>query len=466
MKNMYNKISMLACLLFFATVTACEVFEVTDVQDPNRPTSTSVLSNASQGQIQDLITGLEEDNREPVEVRSGMPTLRGVFGRELYYFNESDPNFITAWLQLPGSQPAEEAPSFFVSGRMYSSNYLAVRQANLVIGAAENTDQLLDEVKNSVKGFAKTIKGYQLLLVLNNQFQNGIRIDVPFEEPLNPGPFLGYDEALAEIRAILDEGAADLANSNSFPFVLTGGLSDFDTPGELRQLNRAIAARAAVFTEDWLGALDALDESFLDLSEGEASMNAGAYFTFDGGNDILNPFFFPANADDADLIVVHPSMIDDAQGADLRVENKFFQRSSPASNSQLSGVEVNFQSSLIPASDADFPWIRNEELILIYAEAKAQRNQGTDLVDAVDAINLVRNTWNLGDFVSTSQSEIIDQVLFERRYSLWGEGHRWVDARRYDRLDEIPTDVDGGRIPPQLARPQGELDWEDFVGGN
>jgi hypothetical protein len=28
----------------------------------------------------------------------------------------------------------------------------------------------------------------------------------------------------------------------------------------------------------------------------------------------------------------------------------------------------------------------------------------------------------------------------QRRYSLYAEGHRWIDMRRYDRLDELPTD--------------------------
>jgi hypothetical protein len=30
------------------------------------------------------------------------------------------------------------------------------------------------------------------------------------------------------------------------------------------------------------------------------------------------------------------------------------------------------------------PWLRNEELIFIYAEAKSQHNEDTDLADAVD----------------------------------------------------------------------------------
>jgi hypothetical protein len=151
--------------------------------------------------------------------------------------------------------------------------------------------------------------------------------------------------------------------------------------------------------------------------------------------------------------MVHPAMVTDAEAGDERVTNKFFQRDDPVT---LQGLSSQYQDNRFSGTGDPFPFFRNEELILIYAEALAQRNQGTDLVDAVDALNLIRNTWGLPDFVSANQADIIDQVLFERRYSLWFEGgHRWIDMRRYDRLGDLPTD--GGKIYNNLARPQSEL---------
>lgn len=464
MKTYINTISVLVLTTLVLSFAACEIVEVDEVQDPNRPTSQSVLQNATQGQIQDLITGLENKNRDIIDARSGAYTLLGVFGRELYYFNSSDPNFITAWLQLPGSVNAEDNNSFFVDASLYEEPYQGVQLANLTIAAVANSEQLTDAAKNAASGFAKTIKALQLLVPLNSQFQNGIRVDIPFEEPLNPGPFLSYDNALAEIRAILDDGASDLANAgNSFPFELTDGFGDFDTPAELREWNRAVAARAASYAADWQGVLDAVAESFVDPTVGAASMNSGVYFTFEGGNDLLNPYFFTPTADQNDLIVVHPSMINDAEAGDQRVDNKFFQRATPAENPDFPGPTIEYQHAFIGSATDNFPMIRNEELILLRAEALANRNTGTDLTEAVNYINVVRSSWGLGNFASANQSDIIDQVLFERRYSLWGEGHRWIDARRYGRLNQIPANF--GRIPTQIARPQGELDWENFIGG-
>ena len=38
---------------------------------------------------------------------------------------------------------------------------------------------------------------------------------------------------------------------------------------------------------------------------------------------------------------------------------------------------------------------------------------------------------------------LLDEVLKQRRYSLFGEGHYWLDMRRLGRLDQIPKDRTG-----------------------
>lgn len=71
----------------------------------------------------------------------------------------------------------------------------------------------------------------------------------------------------------------------------------------------------------------------------------------------------------------------------------------------------------------------------------------------------MRSSWELPDYDgATNESALIDEILYQRRYSLWAEGgHRWVDARRYDRLDEIPTELDGGQVFTSLERPLSEV---------
>ena len=130
-------------------------------------------------------------------------------------------------------------------------------------------------------------------------------------------------------------------------------------------------------------------------------------------------------------------------------------------------INVN-TGELVPGRYQDNRWasnldpvkfIRNEELILIYAEANAQLGNSTD---AVDAINIIRNTWGLDDYTgATTTDALVDEILFQRRYSLWAEGgHRYIDTRRYGRLDEIPTELEGGTVFESISPRNSEINWE------
>lgn len=428
-----------------------------NVTDPNNPSVQQVMQNATKPEVQNLITGLELRNRQ---YAGGLIPLLGSFGREVWQFDSIDGRFINEWLGIDGN--AETDPAFFASAAAYNTPYSAILQANLLMDVLENTENLTDVEKNSVRGFAQTIKGFQFLIPLLTQYQNGIRVDV--DDPQNLGPFESFDDALAEIRGILDEGYQNLQNGgDSFFFTLSAGFSDFSTPAEMARLNRAIAARAAIYAEDWQGALDALSsaEPFFELAEGEAVMNKGAYLSFGEPPDLFNPLFTPRNASPDNIMVVHPSVIEDTLAGDLRIDNKFFLRDSPLNNPNVP-VDVDYQGNRYESVSSPISMIRNEELILIYAEAHTQIG---NLTNAENAINLVRNTWNLSDYSGGSTvPELIDEILLQRRYSLWAEfGHRWIDMRRYDRLDEIDqNDKLVGTIFQQIARPQSEINFEEF----
>ena len=180
---------------------------------------------------------------------------------------------------------------------------------------------------------------------------------------------------------------------------------------------------------------------------------SGAYHVFSANSgDQLNPLFLALNST-GDLRTAHPDWLDDAEAGDNRLDNAVA-RNEPFSNSGLTGTHDVF----VYTSNTDaIPFIRNGELVLIYAEAKIQRNQGTDLADAVDALNLVRNNADLPDYSGPiTQSDLITEMLKQRRYELWFEGHRWIDARRYDILDDLTIDRAGDIVHEQFPRPFNE----------
>jgi len=112
------------------------------------------------------------------------------------------------------------------------------------------------------------------------------------------------------------------------------------------------------------------------------------------------------------------------------------------------------------SSTDPFPIIRNEELILLRAEA----NIGLGNYGLADAdMNIVRNAAGLSGYgeaggpPASDASNALDHLLHERRYSLFIEGHRWVDMRRYGRLNELPLDRAGDQVVESQPRPINEL---------
>jgi hypothetical protein len=437
----------------------CGLTELQTPIDPNNPSLGSVSQNATRGQIQSLVTGLEARHRDYV---FNVTAMYGSFGREIWYLNASDPRWQTDWLGQANRQPDVNLFQYLPT---YTLPYQAIRQAITLIDAANNTapGTLTDAEKAAIPGFAKTIEGYQFLLVLNGQYENGIRMDVA--DLQNPGPFVPYPEALTRIRTLLDEGFAELgtAGTGNFPFRLTAGFTGtgFGTIAALRQLNRAIAARVSLYQQNWPETLAAVNASFYNLT---GDLDAGPAHTYGAPPDAFNPLFFVLNANVNTMIVAHPTLLRDTLAGDLRVRNKLFRRQAPVvvttDGRPLAGL---YQDRRYPANTSPVKFFRNEELVLIAAEAHAQLG---NTAQAVAHLNRIRTAAGLSAYTgATTRDALISEILYQRRYSLWAEpwGHRWIDLRRYNRLSEIDVSLDGGRVYTQLARPQAEINWDEYV---
>lgn len=466
MKFIYK---ILSAFLIAAVFSACEIFEIDPVTNPNAADAAVVESGATQSQLQGLVTGLESRHRNYVALTS---RAFGTFGREILPYRDSDPRYTQDWLgrELPPD------PQFFLVNNIYNSAYQAIKQANFLMESAANTSSVTASDLAGINGFAKTIQGWQYMIVYLHQYDNGMRIDV--DDPLNPGPRLSRTEALAQIRTILDDGFNDL-NGATFPFTLTAGFVDrtnrngdsFNSVTGLMQINRAIAARAAIYAEDWSGALSALNQSFMgDINSLTVDdLQIGPAHSYSGPPGFFNPLFFPFDVFSTQMEVVHPVVLRDTVAGDLR-NDKFFERvNNPVTNQALQEYTATHQDGRWPNNTADIPFIRIEELVLIYAEASAQSG---NVGDAVNAIDQIRTLNNIGPYTgATDTQSLIDEILFQRRYSLWFESlpHRWVDLRRYNRLSDLEGNwqttngafiASDEEIFTQMAIPQAELSWD------
>jgi hypothetical protein len=105
------------------------------------------------------------------------------------------------------------------------------------------------------------------------------------------------------------------------------------------------------------------------------------------------------------------------------------------------------------------PIIDNEELWLIRAEALWFTG---DRAGAVQALNTVARVAGgaTGDRYAgiATDAAFVDALLLERRLSLLLEGHRWIDVRRFGRLESLPLGGPGFRVARQQVIPQLECD--------
>jgi starch-binding outer membrane protein, SusD/RagB family len=432
--NQYKFHSLL--LLITLGWSACKV---DPILDPNNPSTSSITQNASIGEIQNLVVGAEAGMRNNLaNYYDGI----SVIGREYYRFSTSDPR-LTGDLLGKGSATLDN--NTFYTTNPFNARYRVVKNANILITALTNTKATItDGQRKAGIAYAKTVKAHELLMVFNQQYENGIRIDV--DDPDKLGPFLSKDESLNAIQNLLNEAYLDLkGNDVDFPFTT---VLYSKKALEFLKFNRALAARVAVYRKDWTLALTALNESFFDLN---GSLTNGVYYLFStAGGDLLNPIFFPQDTPPAEARLVQPAFITDAEAGDTRLSKA----SKRTTSGTQDGLSSDYDFWVYKSNVASIPIIRNEELILIYAEAKAQLNS---IPDAIVAINRIRTAASLPVYTgSVTQTAIINEILKQRRYSLFGEGHRWVDMRRYNKLGELPIDRAGDDVWQQFPRPATE----------
>ena len=420
-------------LLFSVALVSCEV---QDGENLNGADTTSISEDISKGELANAVAGVFADMR----VRLGTQVdAMSVVGREYWRIHSSDPRW-TADL-LTGTLDDNS----FYSNNPYAARYATVRDCNLILEGLVNTTADFTEAEISAsRGLVNTLKAHELLMVLNMLYENGIRTDV--DDPDNLGAFVGYSETLGLLSDMLATAATDLsAGGSSFPFAIPGGFAGMNSPATFVQFNKALAARIATYQGDYPKTLTLLADSFMDL---DGDLNAGAYFTFSlTGADIANPLFFAANSTVANARITHPTFIADAEAGDARLDKAPLRDAAlTADNLTGSNDVLVYTSNIDPVGI-----IRNEELILLYAEANMTINPG----EAETAINVVRNAAGLDDIAPGAVD--VDRILYERRYSLFAEGgHRWIDLRRFGKIGDLPLDRAGDGTVTQFPIPQNE----------
>ncbi len=373
----------------------------------------------------------------------------GIIGREVLRFDGSDPRF-TGELLLGPLDPGSDA----FGGDHWADQYAAIRGGNLMLAVLPTAPDLSAEEQSATSGFVKTIQALNYLIILNSHTQDSIPIVTDTSVTAPPTPFSTRAQVFAHIVTLLDGAAAELAAGGAaFPFPLPPGFSSFDSPAAFAQVNRGLRARVAVYTDDFAGALTALAASFVDAA---GPLDLGVYMDYGtGAGDLANPLSIDPQQGEN---FAHPSL---ETGAQLQVDGvtpdqRFVSKIVPRPISSNNGLTSDLGWIRYPSPGSAIPIVKREELILLRAEANIGLG---NLPAALPDINLVRTTsGNLPPLADLgTPEEALDELLYNKLYSLMFEGaHRWIDARHYGRLDQLPVDREGDEVFPTLPIPTDE----------
>ena len=410
MKNLKNILPLLFVTLWFG----CEDLEF---PDPNAP-STDVAT------VQTLVTGAE----------AGMRSSYGLYlrevssvGRETYYLEPADPRYTGELLRGPLD------PGGFLVYSPWAARYSVIANCRILI------NQFADDA--GATGFAKTIEAYQLSLVLSMQNENGCKI-----APYNglESDFVSKAAGWTEVAALLDGGYADLNSAgSSFSFTLSGGFSGFDTPATFAKFNRALRARVAVYMDDWSVALTALDNSFMNDA---GDMSHGVYHVYSSGQGDQSNGMYANPTGSFVRLMAHPSYETDAEAGDPRFSSKVIERDTEIT---YDGLTSDLAPTMWTGDYDPVSIIRKEELVLLKAEATIGGGSG----DGLTEINAVRAEHGLDPVTEGG----LTRLLHEKRYSLFLEGHRWVDMRHYGLTGDLPLDRDGDEVFISYPKPETEV---------
>ena len=445
-------------------VGACSS-EKLNVPNYNQP-SVDALAKDPNG-IQLLATGVLVNERNML---AGFTRDFGVFGREVYNYFTTDGRTVQNYL-VGLANPQRLDPGGFANGN-WSGRFQNMKNEITLIEASEASN-LSATQKSAVAGWAKTWYALDVLSLVESRDTIGTPVDIP-SSPSTPAPFVSRDSAYKRVIALLDEAKGNLAAGGSaFPFAMHSGFAGFDTPSTFLKFNRALAAKANVIRGSigcgnpcYTAAITNLGESFISTDPTLASLNIGPYHIYSTATgDATNANSFVQN----NYVYAHKQAVTVAQKqpdgvtVDDRVVRKIVKLATPVSPPGNQNIAAEYRYEIYPSPSSPAPIIRNEELLLLRAEANwALGNTAAALTD----LNIVRTTsGKLAPLASLATGAAgLDAIMYEKHLSLLFEGTRWVDMRRWGRLSQLPIDTPGMFVAKVMPIPQAECDARRPIG--
>jgi starch-binding outer membrane protein, SusD/RagB family len=447
-----------------------------NISDPNGPTLNGLINNPTRANLSAAVTGLFAATRvesEPFVWRVGSMGREGV-----NLSNNNQPDY-----QEPYFGPLSTTQ---FGGSLWSPYYVAIRDANIIIDGAPKAPDLSTGEKSLEIGVAQAAKALMFMYIIETRAALGAPVDVDRPPDADPAPFVTEDSVYATILHALDSSRANLAagSAAAFPFTVPPGYANAGTPQTFGQYTWMLTAKVLCLrataqanvpshpspTPFYTAALVALDSAGVSSAPGD--FETGIYFDFsNAANDIQNGLSDPLASRLYFALAQNDSEAQTQAGGalDQRVLNKIAPLPVGVDPQVVAGMPIQgtlkftvFFVNGLANTAAPFPVIRDEELVLLRAEAEI----GTGaLAAAVTDLNAVRvGSGNLPPYSGAMTAPALTaELIYNRRYSLlWEQGSRWIDARRFGVLNTIDpgwanvSGVPNPAIPTRMPIPQTE----------
>jgi hypothetical protein len=437
-----------------ALMGACK--DSTGVPDFNNPSLQGVTGTPlSRLTLQNLMTGYFDAQRASLGVAPASGIVFGeVMARDALRTDANEPRYVNEFLN------GTPDPGAFSGSGNWTTFMRDIRAANTILAAlpTASASEVTAQEAQGVRGLVQTMKAIDYYKALEYRDTVGVPIDLdhPLGEAL--APLVCKPKVLAYISALLDSAYTNLqAGGSKFAVTFPAGFAPYNTPATYALFNRGWKGKVELYrgldhqsptgAAGFQAAVAAINQSYINTAD-PALIGQGVYFTFSTA-----PGDTPNQLVDANLHL-NPQVSDSVQAGDLRA-SKITLLATP---STIQGV--TYKSNYKVTQLQPIPYLKNEELILLRAQAKVELG---DLAGALADVNFVRAAAGglapLGPFANKTAA--IDAILREKRYSLLLESaHRLVDLRAYGRLNNtfFKKELAGDIFLKALPIPQNEAD--------
>jgi starch-binding outer membrane protein, SusD/RagB family len=421
-----------------AGVLALGACQNTDVPFPNQPTLTSLTGAPTPASVgvaaQGMIVG--EDQTE-----TGFATSTGTIAREFLPLNSQEPRPYNEALNGPVNNASQ-------GGGNWAGYYTNIRQGWIILHALDQLGtSMSDADKSAIKGFTLIWMANNLRQVIDSHDINGAVIDTDRDPFGDPGALATYTDAVTYDLKQFDDGIAALQKGGAtFPFKFNSGWTGFNTPATFLTVAHALKGRAALHFKQYAVALTETNASFINTN---SSLDLGPTLIFSAAaGETKNPIF------NSQINYAHTFIVTSAElkpGATITVcnidsttqcDDRVARNVTKTTGKTYLQSFSNLVFTKYASSNASFPVIRNEELILNRAETRFQTG---DIAGAISDVNLIRTkSGGLPARADLNATNLLSEILKQRFFSLWLEGDRWVALRRYNKLGDttlLPKDV-------------------------